>query len=139
MIDWAAERCQRLVVFVNTRDGEAVPGHLRAQWLADAHPRVRFIEVNHSLDNDWANEELWAKWMALFRQRWPHPSGPHAVFSSDGYLSEIARRFDAASIPVDPERLSVPISATQIREAPGAHLDLVLPAVRCWIEDNWLS
>ena len=32
MIDWAASRVERLVVFVNTRDGELVPGSLRAGW-----------------------------------------------------------------------------------------------------------
>ena len=35
MIDWAAQRVDRLVVFVNTRDGELVPGELRAGWLAE--------------------------------------------------------------------------------------------------------
>ena len=29
VIGWAAQRCERLVVFVNTRDGEVVPGTLR--------------------------------------------------------------------------------------------------------------
>ena len=53
MIDWAAERCGTLVVYVNTRDGEAVPGSLRAGWLADLHPQVRVIEVRHNLDTNW--------------------------------------------------------------------------------------
>src|SRR5262245_25299812 len=33
MIEWAARRVDHLVVFVNTRAGELVPGELRAQWL----------------------------------------------------------------------------------------------------------
>jgi hypothetical protein len=39
---------------------------------------------------------------------------------------------------VDPERVTVPISATMIRESPGDHLHRVAPNVREWIEQNLL-
>ncbi len=138
MIEWAAERVERLVVFVNTRDGELVPGELRAGWLADLHPQVSVVEVRHDLDTDFGDERLWAKWMALFRDSWPHDAGPHAVFSSDPYIDELARRFGAEAIVVDPERMTVPISATQIREAPADHLHRLAPDVRAWVEVNLL-
>lgn len=136
MIDWAAARVERLVVFVNTRDGELVPGELRAQWLADLHPNATVVEVRHDLDTDFGNEELWAKWMALFRSRWPHDSGPDVIFSSDPYVDGIAARFEATAVVVDADRVTVPISATQIREAPAAHLDRLAPAVRAWVQAN---
>ncbi|CAB4882048.1 unannotated protein [freshwater metagenome] len=136
MIEWAEQRTQHLVVFVNTRDGELVPGELRAAWLADLHPRVTVVELRHQLDNDFANEELWAKWMALFESQWPHDSGPHVVFSSDVYISELARRFGADAVVVDADRVAVPISATQIREAPADHLDRLAPSVRAWVQAN---
>ena len=59
MIDWAAERVERLVVFVNTRDGELVPGELRAGWLAELHPHVSVVEVRHDLDTNFDDEDLW--------------------------------------------------------------------------------
>lgn len=136
MIDWAAQRAERLVVFVNTRDGELVPGELRAAWLTDLHPHVTIVELRHELDNDFADEELWGRWMALFRSRWPHNAGPHAVFSSDPYIRELARRFGAEAVVVDADRVAVPISATQIREAPADHLDQLAPAVREWVQSN---
>ena len=138
MIDWAAQRTDRLVVFVNTRDGELVPGYLRAQWLAELHPQVSVVEVRHNLENDFNNEELWGKWMLLLRSRWPHDTGPHVVFSSDAYIAELARRFDAQAVVVDAERVTVPISATQIREAPADHLDRLAPSVRAWVQANLL-
>jgi HTH-type transcriptional regulator, transcriptional repressor of NAD biosynthesis genes len=138
MIDWAAARVERLVVFVNTRDGELVPGELRAAWLAELHPHVSVVEVRHDLDTDFADEALWARWMALFTERWPHDEGPHAVFSSDPYIDELARRFGADAIVVDADRSTVPISATQIRDAPADHLDRLAPAVRAWVEANLL-
>ncbi|MGD9705745.1 MAG: adenylyltransferase/cytidyltransferase family protein [Acidimicrobiia bacterium] len=138
MIQWAADRCDRLVVFVNTRDGEVVPGELRARWLAELHPTVAVIEVRHDLPTDWDDEELWARWMALFRARWPHEEGPHAVLSSDGYVGELAARFGAVGVVVDGDRAAVPVSATMIRSAPAEHLGFLAPNVRRWVEDNWL-
>ena len=138
MIDWAAERVDELVVFVNTRDGELVPGELRAKWLAELHPTVTVIEVHHQLDNNFDDEALWIKWMELFRSKWPLRTGPHAVFSSDPYIAELARRFSATAAVVDPDRAAVPISATQIRKTPADHLDRLAPAVRAWVQANLL-
>lgn len=139
MIDWASQRCERLVVYVNSStERDAAPGALRARWLADLHPHVTVIEVRHRLGTDFDDEELWAKWMALFTERWPHDAGPHAVFSSDEYVVELASRFGARHVVVDADRTTVPISATQIREAPGEHLHQLAPPVRAWVESNWL-
>ncbi len=139
MIEWAAQRCELLVVFVNTSsDRDTAPGHLRAGWLAELHPQVTVIELRHRLGTDFDDEELWAKWMTLFTEAWPHDEGPHAVFSSDGYVVELASRFGAEHVVVDADRVTVPISATQIREDPGAYLHRLAPAVRAWVEANWL-
>jgi HTH-type transcriptional repressor of NAD biosynthesis genes len=139
MIDWAAARVDRLVVFVNTRDGELVPGELRAAWLGQLHPDVTVVEVRHDLDTNFDDEELWATWMALIRSRWPHDAGPDAIFSSDPYVAGIAARFDAEPVVVDADRLTVPISATQIREAPADHLDRLAPPVRAWVEAHLIG
>lgn len=139
MIDQAQARVDRLVVYVNcsiTRD--SAPGELRATWLTEQHPNVVVRAVRHDLATDWNDEGLWARWIALFREHWPYPDGPHAVFSSDHYVSGIADRIGAAPVLVDPDRANVPISATQIRENPDQHLDLVPPGVRRWIQNNWL-
>lgn len=140
MIEWAAERTDQLVVYVNSSFArDTVPGELRAAWLAELHPTVEVRVVRHSLGTDWDDDELWAKWIELFRSHWPLEAGPHAVFSSDSYVSGIAERLDAAAVSVDPERATVQISASQIREEPAAHLDKVAPPVRQWIESNWLT
>jgi len=139
MIRRAAERCEALVVFVNTSaQRDTAPGELRASWLAELHPDVTVIELRHSLGTDFDDDDLWAKWMALFTEMWPHDDGPHIVFSSDAYVVELARRFDADHDVVDADRATVPISATQIREDPGAHLHHLAPPVRVWVEANWL-
>ncbi len=137
MIRWAAARTEELVVYVNSRSIDAAPGVLRAGWLAELHPDVSVIEVRHDLDTDFADEELWARWMTLFRERWPLAEGPHAVFSSDPYVSGIAERFGAEACVVDPERRAVPVSSTMVRTAPRDHLDRLAPVVRAWVEATW--
>lgn len=139
MIESAAAQCDQLVVFVNSSAArDTAPGGLRAEWLAELHPGVSVIEVRHALPTDFDDPDLWNRWMALFRDHWPLDDGPHVVFSSDGYVSELADRFAAAAVVVDAERLTVPISATQIRTSPADHLDRLAPVVRAWVEDNWL-
>jgi HTH-type transcriptional repressor of NAD biosynthesis genes len=134
LIGQAAQQVDVLVVFVNTRAGEVVPGPPRAGWLAELHPDVIVVEVDHELDTDFGDEQLWQRWMELFRSRWPLPTGPDVVFSSEGYGCELSRRFGARGVAVDPDRTAVPISATMIREHPLAHLDRLAPPVREWIE-----
>jgi NadR type nicotinamide-nucleotide adenylyltransferase len=134
MIEQASRRVGHLVVMVNTREGEPVPGVLRAQWLQELHPDVTIVRVEHDLDTDFGDDELWEEWMALFRRRWPYDSGPDVVFSSEGYGDEIARRFGATAQVVDADRSAVPVSATQIRERPLEHLDFLAPPVRTWVE-----
>lgn len=139
MIDWAASRCERLVVYVNSSaERDAAPGDLRARWLGELHPSVHVREVPHRLGTDWDDEGLWARWMELFRSHWPHRDGPSAVFSSDHYVDELARRFEATSVVVDADRANVPISATEIRQAPAEHLHRLAPPVRAWVTANWL-
>ena len=139
MIEWARERCEQLVVFVNTKQGEAAPGHLRAQWLQDLHPEVKVVQVEHDLHNDWDDQELWAKWINLLRSKWPLANGPEVVVSSDFYISELAHRLGAEALVCDPERMNVPISATLIRNDPATHLERLAPPVRDWVERNWLT
>jgi hypothetical protein len=62
--------------------------------------------------------------------------GPHAVFSSDSYVAELARRLGARAVVVDEPRVNVPISATQIRNDPLGNLGMLAPSVREWVETN---
>ena len=139
MIEWAQQRCTEVIVFVNTKEGEAVPGYLRAQWLQDLHPNVTVVQVEHNLLNDWDDQELWAKWIDLLRSKWPLANGPEVVVSSDFYISELAQRLGAEALVCDPERTNVPISATLIRNDPATHLERLAPSVRDWVERNWLT
>ena len=136
LIDEASRAVDHLVVMVNTRDGEPIPGEKRAAWLAELHPDVTVVEVRHDLPTDFDDEQLWERWMALFRAHWPYDDGPDVVFSSEPYGEEIARRFGARAVAVDPARTAVPVSATLIRERPLEHLQFLAPPVRAYMEQQ---
>ena len=139
IIEWAQVRCEHLVVFVNSsEERDVAPGALRAEWLGDLHPDVHVREVRHRLGTDFDDPDLWNDWMELFRSEWPHAAGPHAVFSSDVYVGELAGRFAAHAVVVDADRVAVPVSATMVRQAPADHLHHLAPDVRRWVETNWL-
>lgn len=138
LIEHARVNVDQLVVFVNTRDGEVVPGELRAAWLAELHPEVTVVRVQHDLDTDFTSAELWERWIALFRAHWPLPSGPDVVFSSELYGGGIAERLGARHEVVDVTRSAVPVSATMIRADPAAHLHRLAPVVRAWVEAHWV-
>ncbi|MET1049335.1 MAG: adenylyltransferase/cytidyltransferase family protein [Acidimicrobiales bacterium] len=138
LIDRAAERCERLAVFVNSGPRDAAPGHLRAAWLSELHPDVRVVEVRHDLRTDFDDEDLWTRWVDLFMGHWPFETGPDIILSSELYGAELARRLGAEPVVVDADRANVPISATMIRTDPAAHLEMLAPQVRAWVEANWL-
>jgi HTH-type transcriptional regulator, transcriptional repressor of NAD biosynthesis genes len=139
LIETAAASCEHLVVFVSSGPRDAVPGHMRAAWLAELHPVARVIEVRHDLRTDFSDESLWERWMTLFRGHWPLATGPQIVVSSDPYIDELAKRFGAEPRVVDAERVTVPISATMIRQDPARHLDRLAPPVRAWVQASWVE
>ncbi len=132
LIDAAAGQVDHLTVIVFSKVGEAVPGELRAGWLAELHPAVRVAHVPTTLVTDWNDPHIWEQWIALIRT--VVPEGPDVVFSSEPYGDEVARRLGARHVCVDPDRSAVPISATAIRADPLAHLDRLAPPVQAWFE-----
>ena len=138
LIARAADTTDHTVVFVNSGPRDAVPGHLRAGWLAELHPEATVVEVVPDLPTDFGDEVLWQRWIDLFRARWPLSSGPDVVCSSDPYVSELARRLGADAGDVVAERPAVPVSASLVGADPAAHLHHLAPPVRAWVEENWL-
>lgn len=138
LVEQVAEQCDEVVVYVNSGPRDAVPGKLRAGWLAELHPEAEVVEIVHDLPTDWGDQSLWQQWIDLFRDRWPLPAGPDVVCSSDPYVTELASRLGAAAWVVDGDRVQVPVSASMVRTDPAGNLHRLAPPVRAWVEENWL-
>jgi HTH-type transcriptional repressor of NAD biosynthesis genes len=134
LIDAAAKACDRVTVVVAPRSTESVPLDLRVAWLREAHavdPHVRFVGVHDDHPVDYDDPAVWDLHCTIFREAAADPVD--AVFSSEAYGDELARRFGAVHVCVDSERGAVNVSGTAVRADPVAHWDLVGPGVRSWL------
>ncbi|MEU8613840.1 AAA family ATPase [Actinoplanes sp. NPDC048791] len=133
LIDAAAAACDRVTVVVAPSSRESVPLELRLAWLREAHPEhVRFVGVHDDHPVDYADPRAWELHTAVFRAA-AGPDRVDAVFSSEAYGEELARRFGAQAVTVDPERIKTPVSGTAVRADPVAYWDLLDPGVRAWL------
>jgi NadR type nicotinamide-nucleotide adenylyltransferase len=142
LIDTAAAACERLTVVAAGSSVESVPLALRAAWLRERHPQphVEIVAVVDDTEIDYGSDEIWAEHVAAFRAGLATASGAgvgalglppvDAVFSSEDYGAELARRFGAAHVPVDPPRGRFPVSGTAVRRDPAACWEWLSPAVR---------
>ncbi|WP_433178547.1 AAA family ATPase [Actinoallomurus sp. CA-150999] len=161
LIDTAAGACKRVTVVVAASTVESIPLALRTAWLRERHPQphVEIVPVVDDVEVDYDSEEIWAAHVAAFRAGLAAASGQDvgvasgkgagavtgqgigaldhppvdAVFSSEEYGPELACRFDAAHVPVDPPRGRFPVSGTAVRGDPVACWEWLSPAVRAYL------
>ena len=141
LIDAAADSCRRVTVVVMAADVETIPLEARVAWLRESYAGTsHVVEVVGVMDNlrmDFEDDEIWSGHVALMREAVEdsrHRAQPiDAVFTSEAYGAELARRFDAADVRLDQGRATVPISATKVRADPAANWMLIEPPVRAWL------
>ncbi|HTJ72376.1 MAG TPA: AAA family ATPase [Actinospica sp.] len=138
LIDAAADSCRRVTVVVMASDVETIPLPARVAWLRETYAHTsHVVEIVGILDNlpiDYDDPDVWSGHVALMREAVTdsrHAAHPiDAVFTSEPYGAELARRFDAADVRLDQSRATVPISATKVRADPVAHWTQLEPPVR---------
>ena len=133
LIDTAAAVCDEVVVVVAPSSAESIPLELRLAWLREVHAgaRVRFVGRHCDLPIDYHDREIWDAHEAFFREL-VGDAAVDAVFSSESYGEELARRFGAAHVCVDADRAGIPVSGTAVRADPVAHWDALSAPVRAW-------
>ena len=137
LIDAAADASRRVTVVVMAASVESIPLAARVAWLREAYPdtgsAVDVVGIVDDLEIDYEDEDAWAGHVALMRravQDSRHAATPiDAVFTSEPYGAELARRFDAADVRLDQARATVAISATKFRADPVAHWATIGPPV----------
>lgn len=131
LIDFARERVEQLTVIVGSLVSEPIPGHLRYEWVKELYPDVN---VFHCTDENpqypHEHADFWNIWVASIRKF--IPEGPDAVFTSEEYGDELARRLGSEHVLYDLSRSVVPVSATQIRENPCENWQFLPAPVRAY-------
>lgn len=130
LIEHAIAACDRVTVMLLANSAESIPVAVRHQWIAETHPDAHVVSAiaDHPIDYD--DSMVWNLWECEIRQLLDAPVD--AVFSSEAYGQELARRLGARNVIVDLDRSIVPVSGTAIRRCPEAHWEYLSPSVRSW-------
>ncbi|GGS04457.1 transcriptional regulator NadR [Streptomyces nojiriensis] len=128
LVRTAQDQCERLTVLVCAASVESVPLADRVAWMREAHPGAEVVGAVDDIPVDLHDPQIWEAHMAVFR------GAVHgrvdAVFTSEEYGSELARRFGAEEVLVDRERTLFPVSGTAVRRDPAGTWEFLGPAVR---------
>ncbi|WP_245601587.1 AAA family ATPase [Hamadaea tsunoensis] len=133
LIRVAAAACERVTVVVAPSSRESIPLAVRLDWLREVHADTDGVRVAGVIDDhpiDYADPEVWDAHCAVFQS--VLDADVDAVFSSEAYGEELARRFGAQHVAVDPRRAAAPVSGTAVRMDPVAYWDMLAPPVRAW-------
>ncbi|MBT2477104.1 AAA family ATPase [Streptomyces sp. ISL-94] len=128
LVRTAQDQCERLTVLVCAASVESVPLADRVAWMREAHPGAEVVGAVDDVPVDLHDPAVWEAHMAIFRAAVPGPVD--AVFTSEAYGTELARRFGAEEVCVDPARTLFPVSGTAVRADPTGCWDFLGPAVR---------
>ncbi|MEU6868821.1 AAA family ATPase [Streptomyces sp. NPDC046876] len=128
LVRTAQAQCERLTVLVCAASVESVPLADRVVWMREAHPGAEVVGAVDDIPVDLHDPAVWEAHMAVFRGAVPEPVD--AVFTSEEYGTELARRFGAEAVCVDPARTRFPVSGTAVRADPAGCWEYLGPAVR---------
>lgn len=120
LVRTAAAVCDRVSVVVLAASSERIPLELRIRWLRDVFADVPHVVVGGAIDDvrvDYDDPVAWDAHVAITREVLVGLGNARidAVFTSETYGDELARRLSAKHVLVDLERTLVPISATAVR------------------------
>lgn len=135
LVRTAAHACRRVSVLVLGHPDEALTVEDRVAWVAETVADLDHVVVAGGVDPhpiDYHDPAVWDLHEREFRTVLAGITDEPvtAVFASERYGVELARRFDARAVLVDPERELVPVSATLVREDPIAAWEYLPPPVR---------
>lgn len=141
LIAEAAMACDQVTVLVMAARRETIPLADRVAWLraggygALCGP-VTVCGVTCDAPVDYGDERVWDAQVAVMRAALARDGRPpvDAVFSSEAYGEELAKRLAAEHVAVDPGRSAMPVSGTRIRADLYGNWDWLVPAARAGLE-----
>jgi NadR type nicotinamide-nucleotide adenylyltransferase len=131
LIRAAATASARLTVVVAPSRRESIPLEERCAWLRAEHPGVTVVGVYDDHPVDYEDPQVWDAHVAVFRGALGGVA-VDAVFSSEAYGPELARRLGAVHVAVDPGRLAHRVSGTAVRADPIGHWGMLGARARAW-------
>lgn len=129
--DVAQQHVDHLTVLVCSHDGQPIDGYLRAAWMRDCLDQSGSTVVHMHRDipqEPKDHPDFWQIWKNTIFEL--HPEPIDVVFGSETYVHKLAQVLGARAHVVDLERQAVPVSGTNIRDAPSQNWDYIPLLVR---------
>lgn len=126
----ATAECEKVTVQVLGSSVESIPMQVRADWIRAEHPTARVVSGLDDAPVDYDDPAIWELHMRVIEDLLDEPVD--AVFSSDEYGAELARRLGARWHQVDPGRAGMPVSGTAVRADVPGHWWALPRSVRPW-------
>ncbi|WP_432721237.1 AAA family ATPase [Jeongeupia wiesaeckerbachi] len=124
----AARHCQQITVAVLGASVESISIADRVAWLRASLADLANVCVVGALDDvpvDYHDPAIWEAHVAIMREAVSQAAAADvavdAVFTSEGYGGELARRLNAASVCLDSQRALHPVSGTMVRADLATH------------------
>jgi HTH-type transcriptional repressor of NAD biosynthesis genes len=134
LIDFARRQCDLLYVILCHTPAEPIKGLIRQQWIAESlkeYDHTRLIPFDYS-ENDLPNtsessRDISQKWAAVLQQIVPDAD---SIFTSEDYGDYVAEYMQIQYIRFDPDRIRVPVFASQIRNNPIKYWDFIADSAK---------
>lgn len=131
LIDTARAMVDELTILVCWLPDDPIAGEQRLAWVRALYPDCRVVGHGAVVPQEPADDPaFWDIWTAIVRAA--HPEAIDCVFASEAYGAELAERVGARFVPVDPDRLALPVSATAVRADPAGHWAFIPEPVRAY-------
>ncbi len=128
LVETALAEVDELVVMVYDTDVIDIPLQVRAGWIRELYPAVRIIEAWDGPDGYGDTPEIRSKQEAYIISKLDGLRITH-FYSSEFYGGHVSRALNAADRRIDEERLSIPISGTELRADYYAGREYIAPRV----------
>jgi len=136
LIEFALKHCDHLYICVCFSSKEQIDPITRKQWLYQAFENSKNITIvsfgydeNELPNTSVSSKKVSKQWAAAFKKLFPDVD---TVFTSEPYGEFVAAFMNIRHILFDEARISVPVSATQIRQSPFHYWDYIPGNIRYW-------
>ncbi|CAG7646874.1 Trifunctional NAD biosynthesis/regulator protein NadR [Paenibacillus solanacearum] len=129
MIETAMEETDEVIVVIyDCPDTIDIPLNVRANWIRTLYPQVQVIEAWDGPEAMGDTPEIKRMQEAYILKRLGGKPITH-FYSSEFYGDHMSQALGAVNRQVDPDRLMVPVSGTQVRDDPYANRHFLSPVV----------
>jgi HTH-type transcriptional repressor of NAD biosynthesis genes len=142
LIRTASDWCEIVTVVAMASSVETIPLSLRVEWLREIfsdRPNVTIAGVMDDEPIDYHDDAVWSAHVGHMLRGIRNANALRtssfapkvdAVFTSEQYGDELARRFDAAHVCLDQSRMLYPVSGTAVRKQLTEYWDMLASPVR---------